>query len=79
MTRTLVDEVVNSSTVECERPIKDKETGKITYYVARAANVDNVFAKLSDNISSDEILKIDYDYEKFKETFEKEMEKRRKK
>ena len=29
-------------------------------------------------MSDDEILKIDYDYEKFKETFEKEMEKRRK-
>ena len=78
MTRTFVDEVVNSSSVECERTLKDKETGKLTYYVARKANADQVFAKLNDNISQDEILKIDYDYEKFKETFEKEMEKRRK-
>jgi hypothetical protein len=31
--------------------------------------------KYNENLSKDERLKIDYDYEKFKDTFDKEMEK----
>jgi hypothetical protein len=32
-------------------------------------------ATYNERLSKDERLKIDYDYEKFKETFDKEMEK----
>ena len=31
------------------------------------------------SISNDEVLKVDYDYEKFKQEFEKEMDRRRNK
>lgn len=84
MTRIVADEVVNSLSTDCERSTIERKnlngqmTAYYTFYVAKSSSVDKVFEKLSQKMSDDEILKIDYDYEKFKETFEKEMEKRRK-
>ena len=36
---------------------------------------DDLIEAINDRITKEETLRIDYDYEKFKETFDKEMEK----
>ena len=53
------------------------KTSQGTYktYVAIELSADELVARYNERISQDERLKIDYDYEKFKETFEKEMDK----
>jgi len=44
-------------------------------YVAIELSASDIVQKYTENLSKDQRLKIDYDYEKFKETFDKEMEK----
>jgi hypothetical protein len=84
MTRSVTDEIVNSMSTDCERStierknVNGQSVAYYTFWTAKSSDVDKVFEKLSQTMSNDEILKIDYDYEKFKETYEKEMEKRRK-
>ena len=46
-------------------------------YLALELSADELVKKYNERLSTDERLKIDYDYEKFKDTFEKEMEKRK--
>jgi hypothetical protein len=43
--------------------------------VAIELSAQELLAAYNERLSTDERLRIDYDYEKFKETFEKEMEK----
>ena len=47
---------------------------KFTYYIAMELSGADLLTKMNEKISNDERLKIDYDYEKFKETFNKEMD-----
>ena len=76
-TQSVVDESVNSSRTICQRMTQDKSTGKYTVYISREASSKEVFTRLNESLSNDEEIRVDYDYEKFKETFEKVMEKRR--
>jgi len=57
----------------------NKDTGEYTVYISRESSVENIFSKVNQTISKEEELRVDYDYEKFKETFDKVMEKRRNK
>jgi hypothetical protein len=50
-------------------------TGNYKTYVAIELSAQELLAAYNSRLSSDERLRVDYDYEKFKETFEKEMEK----
>lgn len=78
-TESVVDEVVNSSRTICERMTMNKESGEYTVYISRESSVENIFSKVAQTLSKEEELRVDYDYEKFKETFDKVMEKRRNK
>jgi len=78
-TESVVDEVVNSSRTICERTTMNKQTGEYTVYISRESSVENIFSKVAQTLSKEEELRVDYDYEKFKETFDKVMEKRRNK
>jgi hypothetical protein len=53
------------------------QTKEGTYktYIAIELSADELVSKYNERLSKDEKLKIDYDYEKFKETFNKEMDK----
>jgi hypothetical protein len=53
------------------------QQGTYKTYIAIELSADELVAKYNERLSQDERLKIDYDYEKFKETFEKEMDKLR--
>jgi hypothetical protein len=77
LTESVVDEIVSSSRTICERTTMNKATGKYTVYISRESSVENIFSNVNQTISKEEELRVDYDYEKFKETFEKVMEKRK--
>ncbi|MCB0484350.1 MAG: hypothetical protein KDC37_07280 [Flavobacteriales bacterium] len=70
-------EVVNQSLTGiktiCEKFTKTPE-GKYKCYIAIELAGGDLVSKYNESLSKDEQLKIDYNYEKFKETFEKEME-----
>lgn len=68
-------EVSNAKTI-CDRLLRDKTTGFYTAYVTREVGVDNYFSKLTEEISQDEKLKLEYKKEKFKEAYEKSLDRR---
>lgn len=75
---TLTREVVNqklSGTIEiCNKQTKNK-TGNYKTYVTLELGGNDVLSAINSKLSNDEMLKIDYNYEKFKKTFEEEMNK----
>jgi hypothetical protein len=75
---TLTREVVKqklSGTIEiCNKQTKTKEGNYKTYVTIELAGND-VLSGLNNRLSNDEVLKVDYNYEKFKKTFEEEMNK----
>ncbi len=74
LSREVVNQELNGTRTICERLTKTPQ-GTFKTYVAIELAAEDMFKKVSDRLSKDERLRIDYDYEKFKETFDKEMEK----
>src|SRR5690606_1683197 len=74
LNREVVDQTLSGIRTLCEKLMKTQE-GTYKTYVAIELSADELVAKYNERISQDERVKIDYDYENFKETFEKEMEK----
>ena len=74
LNREVVDQTISGVRTICEKLMKTAD-GTYKTYIAIELSADELVSKYNERISKDERLKIDYDYEKFKETFEKEMEK----
>jgi hypothetical protein len=74
LNREVVDQTLSGITTLCEKLMKT-EQGTYKTYVAIELSAEQLVSKYNERLSKDERLKIDYDYEKFKETFEKEMAK----
>jgi hypothetical protein len=74
LNRTIVDQTLKGIKIICEKQVKT-DKGSFRTYVAIELSADNIVNEYNERLSKDERLKIDYDYEKFKETFDKEMEK----
>jgi hypothetical protein len=74
LNREIVDQTLSGIKTLCEKLVKT-DNGTYKTYVALELSADELVSKYNERLSKDERLKIDYDYEKFKETFEKEMEK----
>jgi len=74
LNREIVDQKLTGLRTICEKLMKT-ENGTYKTYIAIELSADELVASYNERLSKDERLKIDYDYEKFKETFEKEMEK----
>jgi hypothetical protein len=74
LNREIVDQKLTGLKTICEKLMK---TDQATYktYIAIELSAEDLVATYNERLSKDDRLKIDYDYEKFKETFEKEMEK----
>ncbi len=74
MSRTVVDQELTGAIKICE---KFTRTPKGTYkcYMALELSGEKIVTKYNKRLSKNEQIKADYNYEKFKETFEKEMEK----
>jgi hypothetical protein len=71
----VVDQKLTGTRTICEKMMKVDGTGNYKCYVAIELSAQDLLAAYNERLSKDDKLKIDYDYEKFKETFDKEMEK----
>ena len=74
LNRTIVNQTLEGIKTICEKQVKT-DKGNYKTYVAIELSASDIVSKYNESLSKDERLKIDYDYEKFKETFEQEMEK----
>jgi hypothetical protein len=74
LNREVVDQTLQGIKTICEKPVQTKE-GTYKYYVAIELSADNLIQEYKNRLSADDKLKVDYDYEKFKDTFNKEMDK----
>lgn len=74
LNREIVEQKLSGVRTLCEKLMKT-DGGTFKTYIAIELSADELVKTYNERLSQDERLKIDYDYEKFKETFEKEMEK----
>jgi hypothetical protein len=74
LNREIVNQQLTGLKTICEKLVK---TGQATYktYIAIELSADDLVATYNERLSQDDRLRIDYDYEKFKNTFEEEMNK----
>jgi hypothetical protein len=73
MARTLVDQELKGAVEICEK--LTQRDGVYVSYVALELSGSKIADAYNAGLSQNEKLKADYNYEKFKETFEKEMQK----
>ena len=73
--RSIIRQELRGIRQVCEKAVRVSSSGKYKYYVAIELSGDKLFKSYSESLSKDQALKVDYNYEKFKETFDKEMEK----
>ncbi|HSH52933.1 MAG TPA: hypothetical protein VK982_14500 [Bacteroidales bacterium] len=74
LSREVINQQLNNVKTICEK-ITQTKAGTYKCYMAIEMSVDALEEALNNKLSRDQRLKIDYDYEKYKETFDKEMEK----
>lgn len=74
LNREIVDQKISGVRTICEKLVKTSN-GNYKTYIALELSADELVSAYNERLSKDERLRIDYDYEKFKETFEKEMDK----
>jgi hypothetical protein len=74
LNREVVDQQLTGVRTICEKLMKTS-TGSYKTYIALELSASDLVSAYNEKLSKDERLKIDYDYEKFKETFDKEMDK----
>ena len=73
MNRLVVNETLKGVITICEKMTKTSD-GKYKCYLALELAAEKLASKYHERLSKDEKIKADYNYEKFKETFEKEMD-----
>lgn len=74
MARTVVDQELRGAIEICEK-LTQREDGIFVSYVALELSGSKISDAYNSGLSQNEKLKADYNYEKFKDTFNKEMEK----
>ncbi|MEO1055165.1 MAG: hypothetical protein AAFX87_31325 [Bacteroidota bacterium] len=74
LNREVVNQELTGIRTICEKLVKTQE-GRYKTYIAIELSADELVSEYNERLSKDQRLRIDYDYEKFKETFEKEMDK----
>ncbi|MEZ7884994.1 MAG: hypothetical protein QMB39_07025 [Bacteroidales bacterium] len=77
LTREILDQTLTGTKVICEQTTKTKD-GQFKTYICLELGGPEILSSLNNKMSKDELLKIDYNYEKFKKVFEEEMAKREK-
>ena len=73
MARTVVNEEISGAVKICDK-LTQKGDKRYVSYIAIELSGQKIASKYHETLSKDDKLKADYNYEKFKETFEKEME-----
>ncbi|MEL7001847.1 MAG: hypothetical protein AAFN93_03830 [Bacteroidota bacterium] len=74
LNREIINQELQGTKVICEKQTRTTE-GTYKSYIALELDPEKMISSYNSRINSDERLKIDYDYEKFKKTFNEEMEK----
>lgn len=74
LARTVVDQKLRGAITICEQTTQ-KANGNYVNYIALELSGDDIAQAYNESLSKDERIKAEYNYEKFKETFEAEMEK----
>ncbi len=74
LTRQVVDQQLSGVTTICEKFVTTK-TGTWKCYLAQELNGEEILKSIQNKISGDEKLRLDFEYEKFKNEFNKEMDK----
>lgn len=74
LSREVINQQLNNIKVTCEKQTITNQ-GRYKTYIAIEMGVDALEEALNNRLSKDQRLKVDYDYEKYKDTFDKEMEK----
>jgi hypothetical protein len=74
LNREVVEQKLSGVRTICEKLVRTSE-GNYKTYVALELSAEDLVAAYNERLSKDDQLKIDYDYEKFKDTFNKEMDK----
>jgi hypothetical protein len=73
--RTLINQKLNGVKPVCDRVMQVSATGKYKYYIALELSGDELVKDYYNSLTKNESILIDYNYEKFKKTFDEEMEK----
>ena len=76
LARTVVDQQLSGAITACER-LTQKSDGNYVSYMAIELSGDELVSRYNERLSQDERIRAEYNYEKFKETFEAEMAKQR--
>jgi len=74
LNREIVNQQLTGMKTICEKLVKTDQ-GTYKTYIAIELSADELVATYNERLSKDDRLRIDYDYEKFKQTFEEEMNK----
>lgn len=74
LTRQVVNQELNGTIVICDETQRTQD-GKFRCYVVVEIVGTDLVNKVANSVKNDDKLRIDYEYEKFKEEFEKEMSK----
>lgn len=74
LSRTVVKQKVKD-TKACDEWVEVDKDGSKMFYKCVKMSASDVLNEVNDKVSKDAKLRTDYEYEKFKQTFEKEMEK----
>lgn len=74
MNREVVNQTLSGTTVICEKATMT-QAGTHKYYVCIELGGAEILQSINNKMTQNEILKVDYNYEKFKKTFEDEMSK----
>lgn len=74
LTREVINQQLNNIKVICEKQTRTGEN-KYKTYIAIEMGAKDLEEAINQKLSQDDKLKVDYDYEKFKETFNAEMQK----
>ncbi len=72
MVRNVVDQKLSGTIVVCDKLMRTQDN-KFRAYVVVELNGDDLLEDIANKVSNDDKLRIDYEYEKFKKEFEKEM------
>jgi hypothetical protein len=75
MSRTVVDQELQGAMKICDELTQNTTTGNYVAYIAIELSGTKLADSYNDKLSKDERIKAEYNYEKFKETFEEEMRK----
>ena len=71
--RTVINQELRGVKTVCERMTRVGDKNQYRYYMALELSGGDLFDKYYQSLTSDQSLKIDYNYERFKETFNEEM------